>query len=120
MKAPDWVTSELYWKKQCSRLVALCRDVVDRRVSAIQASRTINRFRFELRAEKDPDFLTFTLIDSDTDNLPLGGVREHWSEEALVQKDAELRDAEAFYAEMAKKAAANLIKKYELEADQLD
>lgn len=38
----------------------------------------------------DPDFVIFVAIDSETDHLPLGRVRELWSPDVLMEKDREL------------------------------
>ena len=120
IERPYWATSEGYWNKQCSRLVATCGDVINGRVSVIETAKYLSYLRTWFRADSDPDFLTFTAIDSETDHLPVGDERKHWSEEALLQKDVDIRKAEAFYSEVAKEAAANLIKKYEIEPDPLD
>lgn len=37
---------------------------------------------------KDPDFLFFGALASDTDHLPYGSAREYWSTEALKDADA--------------------------------
>lgn len=40
----------------------------------------------------------FVAIDSQTDHLPVGSVRELWSSKALAECDAELAEAEAVHA----------------------
>jgi len=42
--------------------------------------------------------LVFTGIDSETDTLPIGDVRQHWRLDALERKDREITDAENVYA----------------------
>jgi len=40
---------------------------------------------------RDPDFLIFGVIASDTDHLPFGDVRKHWGTGALARADSEIR-----------------------------
>ena len=63
--------------------------------------------------DRDEDFLMFVGIESATDHLPVGEVRKHWAADALVLKDAEIKEAEAFRRDLALKAAQNLILRYE-------
>jgi hypothetical protein len=112
MKRPSWATSETYWKKQCTRLVALANDLIEGRIGVIEASRQFCRYRIWFRAERDPDFMTFVAIDSDADHLPIGNVRQHWATDALEKKDSEIQQCEEFYKADSIEAARNLAKKY--------
>jgi hypothetical protein len=38
----------------------------------------------------DPDFVIFGAVASETDHLPFGEVRSHWSAAALVKADSEI------------------------------
>ena len=59
--------------------------------------------------DHDPDFLLFVGIDSETDHLPVGDVRQHWAPVALASKDEEIRSAEAFYRDDAIAACKALL-----------
>ena len=61
---------------------------------------------------RDPDFLTFVAIDSETDHLPVGDVRRHWAPDALVIKDKEIRAAEAFYRDLAFAGCERLLARF--------
>jgi len=112
MKLPSWAMSETYWYKRCARLVDRANELIEGRLGVIESAGEFNKDRFWFRAEKDPDFLIFTLIDSDTDHLPVDSVRQHWGKDTLKQKDIEIQSAETFYRAQAIEAARNLIKKY--------
>ena len=56
--------------------------------------------------------LNFTGIDSETDALPIGGIRKEWNPEALVRKDKEIAEAEQFYREKAINAATDYFVAY--------
>jgi hypothetical protein len=112
MKPPSWVTSESYWNEQRRRLVACANDLIEGRIGVIEASRQFSYYRSWFRAQDDPDFMTFVAIDSDTDNLPVGAVRQKWAIEVLEKKDIEIQHSEALHRSHATEAARNLVKKY--------
>ncbi|MCE0499538.1 MAG: DUF2489 domain-containing protein [Methylacidiphilales bacterium] len=112
MKPPSWVKNEAQWYKQCRRLIARANELIEGRATVLETARKLIKYRFWFRAENDPDFQTFAAIDSETDHLPLGNVRQHWASEALKKKDIEIQQAETQFRPQAIEAAHNLIKKY--------
>ena len=76
----------------------------------IAASRLLSHFRQEAEPEVAEVLLTFVGIDSETDALPIGAVRDNWGPEALKRKDREIAEAEQFYRETALNAAAELLR----------
>jgi len=112
MNPPSWVRNEAQWHKQCRRLIARANELIEGRVAVVESAREIRKYGFWFRASDDPDFLTFIAIDSETDHLPVGDVRQHWSKDALEKKDVEIQKAEATYRPRALDAARNLIRKY--------
>jgi hypothetical protein len=53
--------------------------MLDGQLSFLIGSRRLAALHHEIdAADDDADFLIFVAIDSDTDALPLGAVREHW------------------------------------------
>jgi hypothetical protein len=69
----------------------------------------LGRFRHEVDTELAEVLVVFTAIDSETDALPIGEVRQLWSPEALERKDHEITKAEHFYHCTAREAATRLI-----------
>lgn len=59
--------------------------------------------------EDDPDFLTMTALDSETDHLPTGHERRHWNAEALARKDEEIARAIALYHEEVQSACVRIV-----------
>jgi hypothetical protein len=43
----------------------------------------------------DPEFTVFGVLDTETDHLPVGGVRKFWDSAALTEKDATIQRIEA-------------------------
>jgi hypothetical protein len=62
--------------------------------------------------EFDPDFVTFFVIDDQTDALPVGESRKHWAPDALAQKDRELAQIENSYRNQALEAASHLVARF--------
>jgi hypothetical protein len=65
-----------------------------------------------LKAGRDPDYLFFIKILTETDHLPMGEACRHWNPEVLKFKDAELRAYEARVKEQAYETCQRLIQKY--------
>lgn len=109
---PDWVRDEHAWRKD--RLLAVNRslDYLEGRAGLVEVARDLCDCAARLRADRDPDFLLFRAIDSETDHLPIGKFREGWASDSLLIKDQEIQDAEAFYRSAATSAAKSLIEKY--------
>jgi hypothetical protein len=96
------------------KVAQIARDILDGRIGIIEGAREIRRFcgghlGFD---ERDLDLNTFVAIDSETDDLPIGDVRQYWAPDALAQKDAEIARCEAIYREPAFRAASHLITRF--------
>jgi hypothetical protein len=82
----------------------------------IETSHELCKYAFRLRSENDTDFLFFRSIDSQTDHLPVGRVREEWAKDALFKKDEEVLEIEALFKDEAIIAANRLIEKFKTAA----
>ena len=92
-----------------SQVLALAKQLLTGRLGAIAASRKLSPLRHELESELAEVLLVFTAIDSETDTLPIGEVRQHWNREALERKDREITEAEDYYHDRAMEAAYRLV-----------
>ena len=99
-------------EEQHREMVRVARRILDGSIGIVAGARQITRLRFGSTAENDSDVLVFIAIDSETDHLPLGDVRRHWSAEALRAKDEELRGFEDWAREHTFKACKSLIARY--------
>jgi hypothetical protein len=73
----------------------LAFDVISGTISPILGARAIVGLRHRVGlAEDDEDFNCIIGIESETDTLPVGSVREHWVPRILTRKGAEIREAE--------------------------
>jgi hypothetical protein len=84
------------------------------RVGIIEGARQISRYcggHLGLD-EPDPDLTAFARIDSETDHLPIGEVRQYWAPHALAKKDAEIVRCEALYRDSARQAASHRVAQF--------
>jgi hypothetical protein len=109
---PDWVRDEHTWRKDRLLVVNRSLDYLEGRAGLIEVSRDLCACAARLRADRDPDFLLFRAIDSETDHLPIGKFREGWAADSLLIKDQEIRSVEEFYRSNATAAAKKLVEKY--------
>jgi hypothetical protein len=103
-------------EEQRREMIRVARRILDGTVGIVAGARQLTRLRFPSRTENDSDILVFIGIDSESDHLPIGDVRQHWNPDALLVKDAELTDYEARVRERAFEACRNLIEKYDHDA----
>jgi hypothetical protein len=97
-----------------SRILSLARQLLTGQIGVIAASRQLSPLRHEVETELAEALVVFTGIDSETDTLPIGEVRQHWSAQALELKDREIADAEDIYRDTAIEAATRLVHLLEL------
>jgi hypothetical protein len=112
MDRPWWATNEHEWQDDCREIVQCCRDLLEERLGVIEAARRMGGLASRVRASHDPDFLFFSGLDSESDALPVGPVRQYWSVTALVREDAKIAAFEEKWRGEACLAAGRLAEKY--------
>jgi hypothetical protein len=84
--------------------------MLDGQLSFLIGSRRLAALRHEIdAAADDTDFLVFVAIDSETDALPLGAVREHWDQGALTRLEPEIEEAEHWASNVGADACRSLV-----------
>jgi hypothetical protein len=96
------------------KIVAICEAILNEEISVIAGSRILKSLGYELWDDRDEDFLSFVVIDSETDHLPVDWERGNWSVEALERKDEEIASAEALYKDDAFAACRKLIARFDM------
>lgn len=87
--------------------------MLDGRLSFLIGSRRLAALRHETdTAADDTDFMVFVAIDSETDALPLGAVREHWDQSALARLEPEIKKAEYWASTVGADACRSLIARF--------
>ena len=92
-----------------ARLAALASALLSGEAGVIETARKLSEF-VELEDEFWPAIRVFVSIDSETDALPIGEVRQYWNADALAGKDVEIALAERQWREAAVDASKELLK----------
>ena len=112
MQIPNWVANEKEWLGYCRQIVAAADDYLGGRIGLIECSRVLSKLSFKVHGEWDEDFVTFRGIDSETDDVPVGEVRELWDEIALERKERSVAVYLDSVSKIALTSASNLKAKY--------
>ena len=90
----EHISNEEYVATVRRDVVATAKAMLSGGVNYLEGARRLAALRFEAAVrEDDEDFMAFVAIDSETDEFPLGRVREEWSEEVLDRLQPEIDDA---------------------------
>jgi hypothetical protein len=82
-------------------------------LGVIEGSRRLCQLRSGVSSlDQDPDFILFVGIESDTDHLPVGEVRELWAPDALSRLAPQIQAAEDHWRQSAFIAAQRLLDRF--------
>jgi hypothetical protein len=86
--------------KDRDQLQRIARSVLNKEIGILDAaSALLPLFRRLPETVPEEDFKFVVAIESETDDLPLGRVRELWHPDALAEKDREIRRCEELWGE---------------------
>jgi hypothetical protein len=97
-------------------IVSTARDMCEGRISFIEGAREILSLAHAIGLSDDPDIVAFVAVDSETDALPMGSVRNLWQPEALEKLQPEIERAETWARDTCLKQCQALIARLETEA----
>ena len=91
------------------------RDIAQRfltgEIGVIAASRQLSPFWGMVQDDEvEPHIRAFVGINSETDALPIGEVRQHWAPETLEREDNKIVEAEAHWRARGREAAEAIVK----------
>jgi hypothetical protein len=95
------------------RAVEIAAGMLAGEVSILEGCHSLTALRWEVEVEEgDPDFVTFAMISSETDALPVGSVRAHWASEALARLEPDIQSATAWATPQALPACRSLVRRF--------
>jgi len=110
---PEHLSHGEYVDSARRQVVETAQAMLDGRLSFLAGSRRLAALRDEVDvASSDADFATFIAIESCTDALPVGEVRQYWSAEALARLEPEIQSAQAWAAGVGSDACRSLIAQF--------
>jgi hypothetical protein len=92
------------------RAIAIARGILAGEIGVIEGSRALSSMLWEFGTDMTDQFSPFVAIDSETDDLPAGAVRDLWEVDALARKDLEIGRCEKLYRTQTFEACKVLIR----------
>jgi hypothetical protein len=83
------------WEQR--RAKEISEAVLGGRLSILEGTRALRPLAFTDAIASETDRRMIIGIESETDDLPIGEVRQLWAESALEEKDLEIAPCEAFW-----------------------
>ncbi|MDR3480628.1 MAG: DUF2489 domain-containing protein [Burkholderiaceae bacterium] len=109
----EYVTNEALAQSARKRIFETAHSMISGDISFIEGARTLSNLRHSAAIrDDDPDFMIFVGIDSETDALPIGAVRQYWSIDALAKLDREIEKAEAWAKQFGINSCESLVQRF--------
>jgi hypothetical protein len=109
----DWYHRDLGYRTLVrSQLRQLAEQLLRGDIGVIAAARALSHFRYVVEAdwpEMGDALLAFVVIDSETDALPIGKVREMWHPSTAALEDRKVAAAEDMFRQPAHQAAHRIL-----------
>ena len=81
-------------------------------MGVLAASHELNKLGFELFKDLDEDFIVFSGVTSEIEDLPIGQECLNWHPDALAEKVGEVRTMEAAYSEVVREGCKRLLTRF--------
>lgn len=109
----EHITHEVYVSSVRKQVVDIAKSILNGKMSFVEGARLLSSLRPEAAVhDEDADFMVFAAIDSETDSLPIGTVRQYWSNDALEKLDTEIIEAELSAKRLGGDACESLILRF--------
>ncbi len=107
------ISHEQYVELTRAKVVITAKAMLEGEISYLVGARKLDSFRHDVDlAEDDLDFRVFIAIASESDDFPLGPVREYWDSTALAKLQPELDAAESWAKQYGEQSCKNLIRRF--------
>lgn len=91
-----------YVKRKRKEAAGIASDMLDGSAPYLEGAIQLSALRSELEvSDDDKDFLAFIAVSSESDHLPLGAARQHWSKEALERCELEIEETTKWAKEVS-------------------
>ena len=95
-----------------NKLLQTAQSMINGHINLIAGCRILTELRSQLDSADDRIFNCFQAVDSETDHIPIGDIREHYNQKFLEKADSELDDYLVKVQPAIIDACENLVKKY--------
>ena len=112
MERPPSIKNEPKWIKDCTKIRARASELVDGKISLIEAALALEKLAIWTHAQSDPDLSLFKRIIDDLSGLPIGSGRSHWAAHALAREDVKIKAVVDNWQHRGLNAAIRLVNRY--------
>jgi hypothetical protein len=112
MHRPGTLRNEAKWIKDCTKIRARALELVNGKISLIDAAFALHKYAIWTHAESDPDLSLFNRILDDLLGLPIGPERAYWAAHALAREDLKIKAVVDQWQQAAINAATRLVDRY--------
>jgi hypothetical protein len=96
--------------ERLARVSQIARDAVSGQIGPLEATRALLPYiHSNPELVSRDDFNLLRGIDSETDDLPLGRIREEWHPESLAEKDGEIARSEKLYGDKVRSVCERIL-----------
>ncbi|GAB4059928.1 DUF2489 domain-containing protein [Uliginosibacterium sediminicola] len=107
------IAHESYVQSVRNRVYVVALGMLDGSIPFLEGAITLASLRHEAAVEdSDEDFLAFVAIASETDDLPIGQSRKHWSVEALEKHQPLIEKATQWAKEVGTAPCQSLVSRF--------
>lgn len=107
------MTHEQYVLSVRRQAVEIASGILAGEVPILEGCHSLAGLRCEVEVEdRDPDFVTFAMISSEIDALPIGAVRALWAPEALARLEPDIQSAIAWATPQALPACESVVRRF--------
>jgi hypothetical protein len=107
------MSHEEYIELKRKRAAEVAAGMLDGSVHYLEGAIELSSLRFEVGLpEDDKDFLAFTGVSSETDHLPIGSARQHWSQDALNRHEAEIQQSIKWAKEVSLSVCKSIVERF--------
>jgi hypothetical protein len=116
MKHENWYNEE-YMSAKRHEVVEKASSLIKRSIDFLAGVRDLKNLKYEVSDDDfDPDFMLFVAIDTETDHIPVGKLRDSCSVSWLEKCDNEIEKVKEFYHKQLVKACEKLISRFTVDA----
>lgn len=109
----EHMTHEEYVLLARQKAVRIAAGILSGEAPVLEGCHSLAALRWEVGVDAcDPDFLTFVMISSETDTLPIGAVRARWAPEVLARFELEIQSAIKWATTQALPACESVVQRF--------
>ena len=112
MLRPSTIRNEAKWVSDCTKIRARALELIEGKISLIEAAITLQKLTNWTHARSDSDLSVFMRFLGDLNGLPIGSERSYWALDALAREDVKIKAVVEKWRQPVLEAGSRLIERY--------